>query len=161
MNTTYLKLLDKIKSIEESMIKIDDIFPVGSYYESSDKAFDPNISWKGTTWVQDSVGYVTVGANINTDVIAIDENLVDLGVGDTFGEVKHKITQNELPNYTLSNGAVVWAGGHNGNIALANSQSTYSQNAWRGEQSITLGGKGELHNNVQPSIGVIRWHRIV
>lgn len=39
---------------------INTIYPVGSYYETSDTSFDPNTSWGGT-WVQDSKGRVTFG----------------------------------------------------------------------------------------------------
>lgn len=34
-------------------------YPVGSYYETSDANFDPNVAWGGT-WVEDTQGRVTV-----------------------------------------------------------------------------------------------------
>ena len=43
---------------------IDLIYPVGSYYETSDENFDPNTVWGGT-WSQDSVGKVLVGKGTN------------------------------------------------------------------------------------------------
>ena len=36
-----------------------DYYPVGSYYETSDTTFDPNVTWGGT-WEKDSAGRVTV-----------------------------------------------------------------------------------------------------
>lgn len=39
--------------------------PVGSYYETSDATFDPNIEWGGT-WTEDSAGKVTVAQDSGT-----------------------------------------------------------------------------------------------
>ena len=41
-----------------------DFYPVGSYYETSDSNFDPNLEWGGT-WVEDSKGRVTVALDPN------------------------------------------------------------------------------------------------
>lgn len=42
------------------------MYPVGSYYETSDSTFDPNTAWGGT-WVQDTTGRVLVAAGIEKD----------------------------------------------------------------------------------------------
>lgn len=53
-------------AVYDSMGSLLDMFyPVGSYYETSDTSFDPNVSWGGT-WVEDSVGRVTVAQNSGT-----------------------------------------------------------------------------------------------
>lgn len=38
-----------------------DFYPVGSYYETSDSSFDPNVSWGGT-WLLETAGQVHVSA---------------------------------------------------------------------------------------------------
>ncbi len=44
---------------------IDIFYPVGSYYETSDPDFDPNVSWTGT-WVEDTTGKVLVAQDSGT-----------------------------------------------------------------------------------------------
>ncbi len=63
-------------------VKIDftTLWPVGSYYETSDISFDPNISWGGT-WVQDSKGRTTFG--YDSSVTQFDT------VGKTGGSLTH------------------------------------------------------------------------
>ena len=46
---------DKLNELQELLFKA--IYPVGSYYETSDKSFDPNVSFGGT-WVLDNDGTV-------------------------------------------------------------------------------------------------------
>ena len=43
---------------------IDIFYPVGSYYETSDSTFDPNIAWGGT-WSLEAEGLVHIGAGSN------------------------------------------------------------------------------------------------
>lgn len=57
---------------------LDLIYPVGSYYETSDTSFDPNISWGGT-WAEDTDGRV---------LVALDSGTFDT-VGDTGGAETH------------------------------------------------------------------------
>lgn len=49
-----------VSGVGSNNIDFTTLWPVGSYYETSDINFDPNVSWGGT-WVQDSVGRVTIG----------------------------------------------------------------------------------------------------
>lgn len=44
---------------------LDIFYPVGSYYETSDTSFDPNVSWGGT-WAEDSSGKVLVAKDSGT-----------------------------------------------------------------------------------------------
>ncbi len=44
---------------------VDLFYPVGSYYETSDTLFDPNVSWGGT-WAEDTSGKVTVAQDNGT-----------------------------------------------------------------------------------------------
>lgn len=51
-----------VSGVGSNNIDFTTLWPVGSYYETSDINFDPNVSWGGT-WEQDSVGRVTIGYN--------------------------------------------------------------------------------------------------
>ena len=46
---------------------VDFFYPIGSYYETSDTSFDPNLSWGGT-WVLEAEGLVHIGAGNNYTV---------------------------------------------------------------------------------------------
>jgi hypothetical protein len=64
-----------------------DYYPVGSYYETSDASFDPNVSWGGT-WLLDSAGKVTV---------AYDSDDTDFDtVGDSGGVKTHTHTTGDF-----------------------------------------------------------------
>ena len=39
-----------IAKIQGGGISIDEAWPVGSFYVTSDTSFDPNKKWKGTVW---------------------------------------------------------------------------------------------------------------
>ena len=126
--------------------QIDLFYPVGSYYETSDANFDPNVTWGGT-WVLETSGQVHVSAGTGYNI------------GDTGGEATHTLTVNEMPH-------------HRHDIALYN--SGYSQqssardcvttNAWSDRWSLVGDymdgvGRNDPHNNMQPYIVVNRWHR--
>lgn len=120
----------------------DFIHPIGSYYETSDTAFDPNVSWGGT-WVLETEGQVHVSAGTNYIV------------GSTGGEATHTLTINEMPSHSHSytkysgsgvqgaSGTSYWVVGNPTDASLSTS---------------TTGG-GQAHNNMQPYIVVNRWHR--
>lgn len=144
LQTLYYNLQNSVNGL------IDLVYPVGSYYETSNSSFDPNVSWGGTWNKTDSVGYVTVAATEG----GMNDNVVKLEVGSTTGEVSHVLTQAEMPAHMHYTTALAW---------------TSSGGYWIGEgsgttvdfQSIgsTAVGGQQAHNNVQPSLGVWRWHR--
>ena len=119
-------------------------YPVGSYYETSDTTFDPNIAFGGT-WVLETEGQVHVSAGQN--YIA----------GDTGGEATHTLIVNEMPSHTHT---MLYAGGSavNWGYNYASSGGTRSAQT---EASGGVGptGGGQAHNNMQPYIVVNRWHR--
>ena len=123
---------------------LDFIYPVGSYYETSDTSFNPNTSWGGT-WIEDSKGRVTV---------ALDSNDIDFDtINKTGGEKAHTLTVNEIPshNHVLNfrtSGSQPLDGNH-GAYMLAGTNDT----------AIASTGGGQPHNNIQPYIVVKRWHR--
>lgn len=126
---------------------IDIVYPVGSYYETSDTSFNPNTAWGGT-WVEDSKGRVTVGQDTN-------DTSFDT-IGETGGEKTHTLTTNEMPshNHGFSEALAKWYAGADdmlgGNYdTRTNGYLTATNNA----------GGGQAHNNLQPYIVVKRWHR--
>ena len=131
-------------------------YPVGSYYLSMSDAFDPNVSFVGT-WVQDTPGLMTM----NTDVT---EN-----VGTTGGEKTHSLTSAEVPSHTHSASGVTLQTSKKG--SFQNTTQTSYWNMSRGNSmkyeriyDATLKtssvGSGTAHNNLQPYIVCVRWHRI-
>lgn len=81
-------------TITERSVKqlIDIIYPVGTYYETTDNTFNPNIAWAGTTWTKITDGRVLIAGG------------GDYTVGNNYGEKTHKITNSEMPthNHTAS-----------------------------------------------------------
>ena len=77
---------------------IDIIYPVGSYYETTNTSFNPNTAWTGTTWTKITDGRVLIAGG------------GDYSIGSTYGEKTHKITTSEMPTHkhtatTAQNGA--------------------------------------------------------
>lgn len=106
VNAKYLK--DENGDIISPIVSIDTIFknnitlldlfyPVGTYYETSNSNFNPNESWGGT-WVEDTKGYVTIGATTSFNVV--DGNYQDIGPGTKIGEYQHTLTTNEMPAHS-------------------------------------------------------------
>ena len=121
------------------------MYPIGSYYETSDTTFDPNTAWGGT-WVEDTYGRVTV---------AYQENNTPFNeVGKVGGEQTHTLTIQEMPSHNHSMGYTVnvQAGGDQPRPAGSDKTGTASD-------IINNTGGGQAHNNLQPYIVVKRWHR--
>ncbi len=84
-NDAYIKNKPTIPSVSGLL---DIFYPIGSYYETSDTSFDPNISWGGT-WSLETEGLVHIGAGSNYTV------------GGTGGEKTHKLTAAEAAQKNL------------------------------------------------------------
>lgn len=146
------------KQIDEM---IDKIYPIGSYYETSDPNFDPNVEWGGT-WIKDSKGLVTIGAYANSE--SGDNSYVNTYIrqGEIIGENEHQLTINEIPshNHRVNEGSdgpgkyPNWGNESGWGVAAQN------MNGNGGQSNTAYTGNGEPHNIIQPSIGVYRWHRI-
>lgn len=102
--------------IQARNLNVDAIYPVGSYYETSDTSFDPNIYWGGT-WVEDTAGRILVAQNTGTFVT----------VGATGGSEshKHKQTNNYSSQYANASGNQYTNGGTvaTGTVNTANATS--------------------------------------
>lgn len=124
---------------------IDIVYPVGSYYETSNTSFDPNTTWGGT-WVEDSYGRVTVAYQ--------SDNTPFNQVGKVGGEQTHKLRPEEMPshNHTIDN---IDYGIANDNVL----GGSYPRMALNGTVTSNSTGGDQPHNNLQPYIVVKRWHR--
>lgn len=181
---------------------IDKIYPVGSYYETSDPEFNPDEAWGGT-WSRDTNGYVTVGCQDpdESGITLADNKRLLINAGATEGEVKHTLTVDEMPSHNHSFSATTSNNGNHrhypdgtnagefgykkdtdasrGRIQTNTSGNRYAfvaetqdnlqyiyQTTNGGSHTHTVSGNtgnkgsGQSHNNIQPSIGVYRWHRI-
>lgn len=141
---------------------LDLFYPIGSYYETSSESFDPNESWGGT-WKEDTMGVVTVGS-IRTVADAVNGNMIKGGlailVGNITGEVEHTLTIDEMPSHRHTLTSWKYYGNdpqNGGKIAKTYDEADYNASS---ESPITRTGGSQPHNNIQPSIGVYRWHRI-
>ncbi len=148
----------EINSLNTKRI-IDLIYPIGCFFETTNANFNPNNVFGGT-WVQDTVGYCLVGANVDEDAGIEKANLVNVANAGTIGEAKHKLTTAEMPSHSHSvlkdRRIMVWDSGSDqqGNI---NQGTGPVQTRW--DTFTSEEGSDQLHNNTQPSYGVIRWHR--
>ena len=127
---------------------INIVYPVGSYYETSDTTFNPNVSWGGT-WTEDTAGRVLVAMDTGTFST----------VGNTGGEENHTLTTAEMPNHSHIN-LFDYNGAGIGTDSGAVGAAHISAGGY-GYGSVTTGtaGSGGSHNNLQPYIVIKRWHR--
>lgn len=154
----------------------DFMHPVGSYYETSDVDFDPNVTWGGT-WVKDSAGRVTV-AQDTTDT-AFDT------IGDTGGS-KDAVLVSHTHSVTATQSGVSITGGshahpvyyrndnsvggsadrlgvsstHAGTRANAATATTHSHTLPAHTHTLNTQGVAGTDQNLQPYIVVNRWHRV-
>ena len=168
---------------------IDIIYPVGTYYETTDNTFNPNTAWTGTTWTKITDGRVLIAGG------------GDYTVGSNYGEKTHKITTAEMPVHkhtvtTANDGAHThgagtlnltgrFQGGKEGQTGVFSKYSDYGRGLddsyngsvvqfsasghWTGatasagthNHAVSVGntGSGTAMSLVQPSKAVARWLR--
>ena len=110
-------------TITERSVKqlIDIIYPVGTYYETTDATFNPNTAWAGTTWEKITDGRVLIAGG--------DEYTV----GTNYGEKTHKITTAEMPAHNHSASSA--SNGSHGHTASTGSAGAHTHT--RGTMNIT------------------------
>lgn len=126
----------------------DFVYPVGSYYETSDTTFDPNVTWGGT-WALETEGQVHISAGANYSVAGALTNTTDGGSKDAV-VVSH--------THKVSSG---WqsASGQPDRITYGGVNGGYNNAGYGGVQFIESVGVDGTNKNLQPYIVVNRWHR--
>lgn len=134
-------LVQPSKMVKSPVNIINMVYPIGSYYETSDATFNPNITWGGT-WILEEDGTVLVSGSSTSGSIFNDD------IGEIVGEEKHTLTVSELPSNIIQ--TTTTDSSTDGYIMRGGYTSTGTYN---------IGGSGNAHNIVQPSKIVNRWHR--
>ena len=159
-------------------------YPVGSYYETSDTSFDPNVSWGGT-WVLELEGQVHV-SGVPAGNYEVDGANQANGVGVSDGGAGMvTLTANEIPAHTHGNKSLTAgfsgrrSGGNDAVSHWAQQNATVTQSSSSGTTTTASGtankhtdivtfnlshehssvGGGQAHENMPPYIVVNRWHR--
>jgi len=172
------KLNDVINAKANTSDLINLIYPVGSIYMSVNNTSPATLF--GGTWEQIKgrflIGTGEVEANTTNFWGELHENEVNCPPGERGGESRHKLTQVDIPNYSLgkipdivpnthtnwNNGGV--KGTTVGNISSnkrgvgvnGNDLSSGIQFGWE----IFTNGGGVAHNNMPPYLAVFMWKRI-
>ena len=133
-------------TVTERSIKqlIDIIYPIGTYYETTNASFNPNTAWAGTTWTKITDGRVLIAGG------------GDYTVGTNYGEKTHKITTAEMPQHKHS-AAVSTASGHKHEPGTMNIKGTFSGvgNANTGEPATLTGAFYRVNSSTHPTQGVV------
>ena len=140
---------------QQLMMILNHVYPVGSYYETSDEDFDPNDSFVGE-WSLEESGRVHVSAGVGYNI------------GKKGGEATHTLTQTEMPSHTHTQEAHahklhMWsdaaASGSKVNVPASTSPLSKASFTDSLAPKINSTGGGQAHNNMPPYITVNRWHR--
>lgn len=157
-DTQWQDLIDKIKAKPSISAIIDVIYPVGSYYETSDTTFDPNQSWGGT-WSKDSTGEVLISQDSGTFNT----------VGATGGSETHNHQYgmkygewwgNLCTNPKLINGNTsTWLGGSQVSAENWNSSNAQSGGSTKSMTTYSIVANTTDGSTLPPYKVVVRWHR--
>lgn len=129
-----------------NLMSIFDLFyPVGSYYETSDTSFNPNIVWGGT-WELEAEGVVHISGTTNGSY--------RVGVGITYGSNTKRIEDNNIAHAHDFTQPSVYGGDTNTGGMSANvnhSHTAAATGAW------FLSGKGKRNSKRATSAGTGDW----
>ena len=170
-------LIAILNGIIPSVVIIDFFYPIGSYYETSDITFNPNIVWNGR-WELETSGQVHVSAGSGYTVNGALTNTSDNGA-KTYTVANHTLTETELPkitgtfkirgyqNSSGTDGSTVTAASGKFTRASGDSMSVVKNTTTTGtSHDVTYAfGSGGSHNHgsvssMQPYVVVNRWHRV-
>jgi len=166
------ELLTKISSLEEGLNQqkqeiaqlrnetktIDDIYPVGSIYITTDIYSAEEMSNKfGGTWQSYAQGRTIIGVGTGTDENSKQQAFTANQIG---GEYKHILTVAEMPKHSHTNlyydgtGSLGWGYNYTANDRGTRSAATESSGG------IGETGGSQEHNNIQPYIATYIWKRV-
>lgn len=124
-------------------------WPIGSIYMSVNSTSPANLF--GGTWERISETFLFAASS-------------SYPAGSTGGEFSHKLTQSELPNYSLSvaNGSNVIRSktGSSADAYVQTQSSGWGIPNWESKTvTVASGGSGAAHNNMPPYLSVWIWKR--
>lgn len=103
---------------------LDFFYPVGSYYETSDSSFDPNVVWGGT-WIPELEGQFHVSAGSGYVVSGANNNVSDGGYKDAVSISHHHYVQSASAG-SHTHGSKSLTGAFTGRRQGANYQSHWA-----------------------------------
>ena len=148
MNT----LSSLLKFIGERIQRYDSqLYPVGSYYWTSDSNFNPATTFGGT-WEKLDEGVVLVSAGTNYPISS--------GTAKDGGEARHTLTVSEMPNHNhiYSDISVLYWGTSSSGAVTLNSNGGWRYNTPLSGAIGAVGGS-QSHNIMQPYKNAYCWHR--
>lgn len=133
-----------------------DAHPVGSYY-FSDVSTSPADLFGGT-WEALPAGYTLIAQGSGTD----DFGSFTYTAGQKYGERMHKLTVDELASHNHGIYSGYDEAGIYGSDAYRYQQWAAANQGWHDYGNVGTGssGKGEAHNNLQPSVCAYGWKRV-
>lgn len=147
MEIENLRLQDEIDNFKKTALNM--FYPIGSYYETSDSSFDPNVSFGGT-WeeMHDGTTLISEGAYWNTTAAQ---------PGEKIGNVQTWLTMNQIPAHTHSFSAITNStGSHAHTIKITTSNNGAHSHSYNGttssngihDHAVTNGATGENKSSV-------------
>lgn len=167
---------ENMNKIENQLKALTDaIYPVGSIYMSMSST-NPSILFGGT-WERIGVGRTLISAGGDDDAVVDannhgnETNIAEKSwfpVGETAGELRHKLTTTEMPSHGHSgNGWTfsVYKGTRSNETVGGISGTGYLMTqvkeggSWGGYGSVPAAGGGAEHNNLSTYLAVYMWKR--
>lgn len=135
---------------------LDLIYPVGSYYETSDTSFDPNVSWGGT-WLEDTDGRMLVALDTGTFNTVGGTGGAEThthGLSDGWAQVILKSDSRILYREKSLTNAKYWTANYG--LATGSPETGSQPNQSYGAY---LDGNSNSSSSLPPYVVVKRWHR--
>lgn len=134
-------------------------YPVGSYYETSDGTFNPNVEWGGT-WRLEVGGQVHVSAGLDPD--NVEYVVTGALTNDNDGGAAHvKLTSSQSGNQALTYVDTTYKLNTTSRKPGTSTAVAYGTSITATANNKTIAAKNatDYHENMQPYIVVYRWHR--
>ena len=141
--TSVNNMTGDVTITERSVLDLINIFyPVGTYYETTNANFDPNVAWAGSTWQRVADGRALIAGGGSSGYT----------VGSVYGEKTHKITVSEMP--THNHGASAATNGTHSHSASTGSAGSHSHTLyWTDDGSNTGTSSGYIDGEGRPKTG--------
>ena len=153
---------DALKSAKAEIYKQAklDAHPVGSYYWSNDSTSPATLF--GGTWEALPAGYTLIAQGSGTD----EYGSFTYEAGKKYGERKHPLTTDEMPNHNHEQSDWMWAvskglntGEYNISKGSSGNATTYAAGKATQRTLTVSSGNNAPHSNIQPVIASYAWRR--